>query len=485
MPNEFIPRPWQIPMLEHLYAHKRCALWAGMGLGKTPVVLTWLESMITSGYEGKILIIGPLRVARSVWAKECIKWNHLCYLRVSPIIGTPAQRLKAATQDADIYTINYDNLNWIIDFWGASWPYDTVVADEASYLKGHRVSLRRSRKTGKEYYAGQGAKRSGALAKIAHIHISYFVELTGTPAPNGLADLWGQIWFLDRGSRLGTAYSGFIQRWFRTGFNGYGVLPLRHAETEIHARVQDICLALEGKDWFALDQPVVNRVQVELPQGARDLYTAMEMEMLISVKDRISSAANAAVRTQKCLQLANGAVYVDPETLHDDTAGAKWYGVHDEKIEALKSTINELAGASVIVCYEFKSDLERLLKAFPKGRVLRSSGAEEDFKQNRFQILFLHPKSGGHGIDGFQYVCNNMVFFGHNWSLEQHLQVIERIGPVRQMQAGLKRPVYLHYIVAMDTVDEMVMERREGKKSMQDILLEACARKQLSDQQEI
>ena len=465
-------------MLEHISQHDRCALWAGMGTGKTLPVLTLLEALYGVGGENApTLILGPLRVARKVWTDEARKWSHLSGLDIVPIIGSEKERLAALRYDAPVYTTNYENLVWLIEHWGARWPYGTLIADESDYIKGHRISFRTST-AGKEFLAGQGAKRAGALARIAHTHVKRFVELTGTPAPNGLVDLWGQLWYLDRGRRLGRTFDSFKQRWFQKSYDGYGSVALPHAEAGIHAAVRDICLTIDGKDWFDLAAPVVNNVYVDLPVRARKLYNEMEKEMFVQIEQQSAEAFNAAARTSKCLQISSGACYVDPDVQSDDSPKAKqWAHVHDAKLDALESIVHETNGAPLLVCYEFRSDLARLLKAFPKGRVLKTQQDEDDFKAGKVPILFLHPKSGGHGIDGFQYACNNIVFFGHSWNLGQYMQVIERIGPVRQMQAGFERPVWVHHIIARDTVDELVMERRETKRETQDILLAACKRR--------
>lgn len=469
-------------MAQHLLDHERCALWAGMGLGKTPVVETFLEALYLGGESQPTLILGPLRVARKVWSDEARKWEHLRGMAVVPIIGAEKDRLAALRLDAPIYTTNYENLVWLIEHFGDRWPFRTVVADESDYIKGHRISERQETKKdgtpGKQFLSGQGAKRAGALARIAHTKIKRFIELTGTPAPNGLVDLWGQLWYLDRGQRLGRNFESFKKRWFRASYDGYGSEPMEFAEAQIHEAVRDICLTIDGKDWFDLAQPIVNNLYVDLSPNARKLYKAMEDEMYLEIGDRSAEALGAASRTQKCLQLANGAIYVDPLADNDESPRAKeWRMIHDEKIEALESIVHETAGANLLVCYEFKSDLARLVKAFPKGRVLKSQKDEDDFKAGKVPMLFLHPKSGGHGIDGFQYACNNIVFFGFNWSLGQRMQVIERVGPVRQMQAGLDRPVFIHNIIARDTVDELVLLRHASKRATQDILLEACKRR--------
>ena len=478
----YVPRAPQVPMAQHLLEHDRCALWASMGIGKTPVVLTFLEALYLGGESHPTLIMGPLRVARSVWSDEVRKWEHTAGMSVSPIIGAEKDRLAALRLDAQIYTINYENLVWLIEHFGDRWPFRVVVADESDYIKGHRISQRTAKKRdgtpGKEFLAGQGAKRAGALAMIAHTKIKRFIELTGTPAPNGLVDLWGQLWYLDKGARLGRTFDAFKKRWFRASYDGYGSEPLEFADPQIHEAVRDICLTVDCKDWFDLTKPIINNVYVDLSPRARKMYQEMEKEMFLQIADRSVEAFGAASRTQKCLQIANGACYVDPLADCDESPKAKeWRLVHDEKIEALQSIVHETAGANLMVCYEFKSDLARLIKAFPKGRVLKTQKDEDDFKAGKVSMLFLHPKSAGHGIDGFQYACNNIVFFGHNWSLGQYQQVIERLGPMRQFQAGFERGVFIHHIIARDTVDEMVMERRETKRETQDVLLDACKRK--------
>lgn len=478
MPSDFKPRAYQGAAIDFILNTPRCALWAGMGLGKTVSVLTALDALYLAGESAPTLVLAPLRVARSTWGAEVKKWNHLSGLEVVSIVGTAAERARAMSKDAPIFTTNYENLEWLTEKWGDRWPYKIVVPDEATKLKGVRLSFQTSSK-GKEFLRGKGGKRARALGKIAHSHTTHFIELTGTPAPNGLKDLWGQVWFLDGGKRLGRSYEAFKQRWFETGYDGRTLVPREHAEAQIHAALADICLTIDAKDYFDLKDPIVNVIRVQLPPAARKLYREMEKEMFAQITaDRTTSAVNAAGRTQKCLQLAAGACYVDPDVDSDTDPRAKeWRAVHDAKLEALDEVIEEACGAPVIVVYEFRSDLERLKRAFPQGRALATTRDEEDFKAGKIPVLFTHPKSAGHGIDGFQYACNTMVFFTRNWSLEDYQQIVERIGPVRQMQAGMDRPVFLHHIVAEDTVDDLVAERLEGKRDVQEILLSAMKRK--------
>jgi len=448
----FKPHPYQEEAMAHLYKVRRAALWMPMGGGKTVTTLTALDTLSVVEDVFPALVLAPLRVARSTWPDEVKKWPHLSHLRVSVITGTPKQRERALAAEADIYCTNYDNLVWLRKELGDAWPFKTVVADEFTRLKSFRIR--------------QGGSRARALGQVVHTHVSRFIGLTGTPAPNGVKDLWGQIWFLDQGERLGRTFSAFEQRWFRKGYDGYSLVPYEHTQKEVEDKLRDICLTVQG---LQVDEPITSPVYVELPPMARKVYDAMEKEMFAVLNEEGVEAANAAVRTQKCLQLANGALYVD-----DD---GNWEAAHDAKLDALESIIEEANGAPVLVAYNFKHDLERLRGRFRQGRVLDADpDTIRDWNAGRISILFAHPASAGHGLnlaDG----GNILAFFGVNWNLEEHMQIIERIGPMRQKQAGYDRPVFVYPILARDTVDDLVMERLTTKKSTQEVLLEALKRR--------
>ena len=362
----YTPRPYQPLMIDHVLEHKRCALWVDMGLGKTLATLTALDYLGAVEDVFPILVIGPKRVARDVWTKECDKWEHLAHLACVPIIGDAKHRTWAVKQDSPIFSINYEGLVWLTEYWGDRWPYKTVVADESTKLKGYRGSYRTHPKTGKVYLQGAGGVRARALGTVAHEKVTRFIELTGTPCPNGLEDLWGAVWYLDRGERLGRTFEGFKQRWFHAKYNGFGVDPNPGADKEIHEKLTDICLAVNAADWFDLEEPIVNNIFVDLKADARRLYAEMEKDMFIQLSDATAEAFGAAAKTQKCLQLASGAVYIDPGVQSDSEPRAKkWRAIHDEKLEALDSIIEEAAGAAVLVAYEFRSDLARILAAHP------------------------------------------------------------------------------------------------------------------------
>ncbi|CAB4131803.1 HepA Superfamily II DNA/RNA helicases, SNF2 family [uncultured Caudovirales phage] len=456
MRQVFTPRPYQGIIIDHILGSKRCAVWSGMGTGKTVATLTAIEAILMVE-DGPVLVVAPFRVATGTWPDEVLKWEHLRGMNIVTITGVEKERVEAIRSPAQVYTTNYEQLVWLVAYWGDRWPYHTVVLDESTRVKSFRLR--------------QGGKRAQALGSIAHTRIKRLVELTGTPASNGLKDLWGQAWFIDAGNRLGRTFTAFSQRWFQTARDGFGLEPMRHAQKEIQDKLRDVCLTIEAKDWFDLKEPIVNDIMVTLPPKARKHYKDMEKEMFTSLDSGHEvEAFNAAAKTQKCLQIANGAMYVGEGAI-------EWRELHKAKIEALESIVEEAAGMPVLVAYNFKSDLARLLKAFPQGRHLdKNPQTIRDWNKGKIPLLFAHPASAGHGLN-LQDGGNILVFFAVNWNLEEHLQIIERIGPTRQMQAGHDRPVFIHRILAKGTVDELVLERLETKREVQDILMDAMKRR--------
>ena len=460
--RDFVPKKYQPHIIEHIMTHKRCGIWAGMGLGKTSSTLTALDNLSLTESD-PILILAPLRVATSTWPNEVKKWKHLEHIEIVAAVGSVDQRRAALRKDAQIYTTNYDNLVWLVEHYGDRWPFKTVVADESTRLKSYRTR--------------QGGKRAQALGKVAHTMCDRFIELTGTPAPNGLQDLWGQAWYLDKGQRLGRSYQAFSDRWFQSvqkGEDRFATVlnPLPFAQAQIEAAMSDICMSLDARDYFDIKEPIPIVRAFDLPAKAAKLYKDMEKEMFMEIKGEGVEAFSAASKTIKCLQLANGAAYMD-ET-------GRFAEVHDCKLQILDEIISEAAGMPVLVAYHFKSDLERLKKAFPKGRVLdKNPQTEKDWNDGKIPVLFAHPESAGHGLN-LQDGGNILAFFGHWWALEPYLQIIERIGPTRQMQSGHNRPVFVYYIVARGTMDEVVMERRESKRTVQDLLMAAMKYKGVS-----
>lgn len=473
MAKDFVPRVYQKEATNFLLSTPRASLYVAMGMGKTSVVLDAIDTLMIAGFHGKILIIAPLRVARSTWKEESQKWNHLKHLTFSIIVGSQKERTNALKAEADIYCINYENLVWLIDeltkMGKVDWPFRMVVADESTRLKSHRSHYKKL-KSGHFALYCTGGSRTSAIAKVAFTQTKRWVNLTGTPAPNGLQDLWGQQWFIDRGQSLGASHSAFDQRWFRTGFNGFSKEMFPHSELEIRSAIEPTTFTLRAEDYLALGEEITNTIYVDLPPVAREIYDEMEKNLYIELKSGNVEAFTAATRTTKLQQISNGAVY------YDDQGNSET--LHSVKIDALQSVIEEANGMPVIVVYQFKSDLERLLKAFPKGKHFSTNPkVERDFKAGLIPILFMHPASGGHGVDAFQYVTNIIVFFAVDWNLELRLQVIARIGSVRQFQAGLNRPVFIHQIIGRDTVDEIILDRLESKGTVEEALKKGLARK--------
>lgn len=453
-PARFTPRDYQRAIVEFIAQHPRCNVWAGMGTGKTSSTLTALQGLSLVDDPYPVLVLAPLRVAASTWPDEVGKWVHLQGLRIASWAGT---RAFPAGPVPDIVTVNYDNVRELVEHFGDRWPFKTVIADEATRLKSFRLR--------------QGGKRAQALGRVAHKHVTRWVNLTGTPAPNGLLDLWGPAWFVDQGARLGRSFSAFQDRWFMTTrapgqqFGGE-TIALPGADAEIHRRLSDVTITIKAEDYLDLPPLVENVIEVDLPPTARRHYRELEREMFtkLGTGEEIE-AVSAAAKTMKCLQAANGALYTDES--------GTWKELHDAKLEALQSVVEEAAGMPVLVAYHFKSDLARLQRAFPQGRALDANPRTiADWNAGRIPVMFAHPASAGHGLN-LQAGGNILVFFASWWDLEAHSQIIERIGPTRQAQSGFNRPVYVHRIVARSTVDSLVLRRLQTKASVQQVLLDA------------
>jgi hypothetical protein len=458
----YTPRPYAGLAERHLYGAERCALWAKPGMGKTVITMTFLDTLHNVvGEDAPSLVLAPLRVARDTWAHEAGKWKHLTGLTVQPVVGDVKQRTAALRTEAQVYTTNYDNLVWLRDHFkkaGKAWPFRTVVADESTKLKGFRLR--------------QGGVRAQAIAGVAHTDVRRWINLTGTPASNGLEDLWGQTWFLDAGQRLGRTFSSFRERWFRPVNKGqfHQWVQAEWAADDIHARLADICLTLDPKDWFDLHDPIVNVVEVELPPTTKVKYREMERELFTMIGATEVEAMSAAAKYNKCLQMASGSVYLED--------GATWVAVHDEKLDALEELVDATGTDPILVSYQFKSDLARLQARFPGALNLALARDLKAAQAGSGKVWLGHPGSMGHGVDGLQEHCNTVVFYSQDPNLEYHDQILERVGPMRQFQAGKNRPVFVHYLVARGTIDELEMTRRTTKRSVQDALMEYMKGKQ-------
>ena len=447
---KFIPHDYQKIAIEKIIKLPAVGLFLEMGLGKTVSALTAIQELLYDRFEvSKVLVIAPLRVAQSTWSGEIEKWDHLQGLRLAKVLGSEKQRIGALHQPADIYIINRENTEWLVDYYGRKWPFDMVVIDELSSFKNPR------------------SKRFRALRKVRPL-IKRIVGLTGTPAPNGLIDLWSQIYLLDQGERLGKTLTGYRNRYFDPGRRNQNIvfewIPKPFAEERIYEKISDICVSMKAEDWLQLPGRIDNAIEVELPEKAKSQYKQLEKDLILPLLGSDVTAANAAVLTNKLLQMANGAIY-------DEFGEAK--EIHDAKLEALEEVVEAANGKPVLVVYSYRHDLDRIknqLKKY-KPRTLDSDQDVQDWNAGKTQVLLLHPASGGHGLN-LQTGGNIIVWFGLTWGLEYYQQANARL----YRQGQIER-VIVHHIVAKGTMDEEVLKALTGKAATQNDLMEAVKAK--------
>ena len=452
--KKFVPRPYQQRIIDFILDHPRCMVWSGMGTGKTASTLTALRYLIDYEDAGPVLVVAPLRVAKFTWPSEKCQFNSLISIKVSLVCGSVKERKAALEAKADIYVTNFEQLPWLVEQLGKAWPFKTVVVDEATRLKGFRLR--------------QGSSRARALATVAHRYCKRFIELTGTPATNGLLDLWGQAWFIDSGKRLGKSFSEYEMRFFRprrVGAEAYAVKwdPLPGSDEAIKKKLSDVSITINAEDWFDIEKPIESTVWIDLPDDILSKYNDLRNDFYTAVKNGEIEAANAAVKLGKLLQFSSGAVYEED--------GKGWIPIHDLKIDALRSVVEEAAGAPVLVAYQYRHELERILKAFPQARPLDKKIETLDaWNMGEIPILVAHPAACGHGLN-LQDGGNILCFFSLGFNYEYYAQMIERIGPTRQAQSGHPRPVFIYYLMCRGTEDFAVLNALRKKESVLDFVL--------------
>lgn len=456
-------RPYQERMVGFIGGHTHCAAWSFMGSGKTISTLTSFDELRRSGDAKKLLVVAPLRVARGVWDVEAREWAHTRHLRVSKILGTPAQRLAALRSNADVYTINRENLCWLEDQFIQNrkqirpWPFDMVVLDESSS------------------YKSQSSKRFKAMRRLRKL-TKRVVELTGTPAPNRLPDLWAQMFLLDRGQRLGATETAYRERWFRAPeLGGYKWTAKPHAAKEIYAAVADIVLSLNESDYMSLPEVIPNFVRVQLQPAAMAQYKRFERTFILEAEGRKVSAVNAGALHVKKWQLANGALYNDDKDAY--------FVFHDEKLDALVEQIDGSSGPLMVI-YNFRHDLERIQQRLAKEygdnlvvEVLDTQASEDRWNRGEIDVLLLHPESAGHGLNLQKSGCEHIVWFGVTANLEHILQANARLAGGHRRRGGL----VISYIVATGTVDDELVELIKEKGDDQEALRRGVAEINNSD----
>ena len=395
-------------------------------------------------------MIAPKKVAEGTWTREADKWDHTKMLRVSPVLGSQAKRIKALNTPADLYIVNRENVVWLVDYYRNAWPFDMVVVDESSSFKSH------------------SAKRFKALASVGD-HIERLVELTGTPSPNGLDDLWAQIFLLDGGERLGKRYTWFRERYFQPDKRGadgmvYSYEAKPGSEEGILEKISDICISMKAEDYLQLPDITYHEIPVEMDPKARKAYTDLEREMVLQLpedEDDIS-VTSAAALSNKLLQLANGAIYDEDRNVHE---------IHNCKIEAFMELIESLQGKPALVFYNYQHDRTRILKALEKTglriRELKTPQDEDDWNARKIDILLTHPASSAYGLN-LQQGGNHVIWFGLTWNYELYTQANKRLH-----RQGQTDKVIIHHLICTGTRDEDVMQALQRKDDVQNWVMES------------
>lgn len=419
----------------------------GVRLGKTVVTLTAINNLIYDRFEiSKVLVIAPLRVAEDTWSRESAKWDHLQHLRISKILGTPTQRRKAIAADADIYIINRENVVWLcneLSTVGDSWDFDAVVIDELSSFKSPK------------------SQRFKALRKYI-TKSSHVIGLTGTPAPNGLIDLWSQIYLLDGGERLGRTVTGFRERYFVPGQRNqttiFNYKPKPEAEKNIQDLISDICISMKAEDWLEMPERIDSIQSVRLSAKEMQDYEKFEREAYLQFLEGEVTAASAAALTGKLLQYSNGAMYL-PDGDYVKTS--------EKKMDMLEELVEAANGKPVLVFYSFRHDLERIQDKFPKAVKLTDSKDIEAWNNGEISMLLAHPAGAGHGLNLQDGGCI-IIWFGLTWSLELYQQANARL-----YRQGQKQAVIIHHLITEGTRDEDVLRSLQGKEDVQNTVMEA------------
>ena len=444
----YIPHPYQEFATEHVILNPEAGLLLDMGLGKTVSTLTAVDRLMNDYFEiSKVLVIAPKRVAEDTWTTESAKWDHLKHLRLSVVLGSERERKEALKAKADIYVINRENVAWLVGYYQSAFPFDMIVIDELSSFKSAKAIRFKS-------------------LRMIRPKVKRVVGLTGTPVPNGLIDLWPQMYLLDQGVRLGKTISGYREKYFTPGKRNGQVVFNYNLKTEseraIYDKIGDICISMKAKDYLSLPERVNHTIEVKLPKAIQEKYDEFEKQQVLSIieSDTDISAVNAAALSTKLRQFANGAVY---------DAEKNYHVVHDEKLEALEEIVEAANGQPVLIFYSFKHDLERIQKRLKgyKPRMLESSSDIEDWNAGKIQVLLAHPMSAGHGLN-LQAGGNIVIWFGLNWSLELYQQANARLD-----RQGQIKPVVIYHLITVSTIDQKVFLALEGKAEGQDALLDA------------
>lgn len=443
------PHEYQKYVIRYILEHPVAAVFLDMGLGKTSITLTALQELLFDYFEvKKILVIAPLRVARNTWADEIGKWDHLKNIRYSVAVGSEAERKKALRQQADIYMINRENVDWLVERSGIPFDFDMVIVDELSSFKNHQT------------------QRFRALMKVRP-KVKRIVGLTGTPSSNGLMDLFAEFRILDMGERLGRFIGQYRTAYFRpdqtNGHIVYNYRVLPGAEKRIYERISDITISMKAADHLKMPELINSVYEVHMSEKETKRYEALKQELILTLLEGEITAANAASLSSKLSQMANGAVYSDEE---------QPILIHNGKLDALEDIIEAANGKTLLVAYWFKHDLSRITQRLTKldvnFRKLDSTASIRDWNEKKIAVGLIHPASAGHGLN-LQSGGSTLVWFGLTWSLELYQQTVARLW----RQGQTEETVVIQHIITKGTIDERVMKSLKEKDRTQSALIEA------------
>lgn len=441
--------PYQLYGVNHIVENKKCALWIGMGLGKTITTLTAIDYLLCNNEAERVLIIAPLKVCLTVWPSEIKKWEHVNHLKVTQLAGQRHNIRQSRLDSGSIFNtqitiINREMVPWLVEQMGDFWPFDMIIIDESSSFKNWT------------------AKRSKALRSV-YSKTKRMVQLTGTPAGNGLMDIYSQIHLLDRGHRLGKTLWQYKQKYFDSDFMGYNYTLKLGAEEKIYRKLERLCLSMKTRDFVSLPDCYKNNIFVDLPKGARKIYKEVETDFYSDLENGTVEALNAAVKINKLLQIASGAVYL-PDMVEE---------IHAEKLKALEGLVEEQQGDPLLVAYNYRHEADRIKQAIPDAVDLGDvsptllEGVIDRWNEGKIPVMLAHPASAGHGLNlarGGHTLC----WFSLSWSLELYEQFNARLDRI-----GQDHTVAIHHILANDTADLVVLEALAKKTSGQTGLLQA------------
>lgn len=444
---KYEPHSYQKYATDFIERNPIAALLLDMGLGKTSITLTAINNLLFDYFDvHRVLVIAPLRVAKNTWPEEIEKWSHLSNLKYSVVVGTEKERISALKENADIYIINRENIPWLIEKSKLPFEFDMVVIDELSSFKNY------------------SSKRFKSLMKVRP-KVKRIIGLTGTPSSNGLMDLFAEFKILDMGVRLGRFIGQYRNVYFTPDkMNGpivYSYKPLPSAEKIIYEKISDITISMKATDHLKMPELIECETVVQMSEKENKSYTTLKKELVLSIPDGEITAANAASLSNKLLQLANGAIYLENK---------EFVTIHDRKLDALEDLIESANGKPLLVAYWFKHDFERIKERFDI-REIKTSNDIKDWNDGKIPVAVIHPASAGHGLN-LQSGGSTLVWFGLTWSLELYQQTNARL-----YRQGQNETVVIHHIITKGTIDEDIIKALKRKDKTQSSLIDAVKAK--------